>query len=130
MCLETGVGSGSIYQESNLFETEAEALAAATIEADEKNKSVDWVVQLYNKSLDISDYQLDNAKIKLASDAELKSRAFLWNIEELLEAIEEASDKEAILEAVQDYKSYGFKRDMQAIGKPLPADASAEKVPA
>jgi hypothetical protein len=34
MCHETGVGSGSVYYESNLFATEAEALVAGQAEAD------------------------------------------------------------------------------------------------
>jgi hypothetical protein len=40
MCIETGIGSGSVYQESRLFLTEAEALANAEIEA--RLRTVEW----------------------------------------------------------------------------------------
>lgn len=36
MCSETGIGSGAIYQESQLFATEEEAMASATAEADKR----------------------------------------------------------------------------------------------
>jgi hypothetical protein len=36
MCSETGIGSGSIYQESQLFSTEDEAMAVAIAEADKR----------------------------------------------------------------------------------------------
>lgn len=70
MCRETGIGSGSIYNECDLFPTEKEALEAAEIRATLANSSVEWIVKQYDKSLRVSDYQLSDATIK-AAEAEI-----------------------------------------------------------
>jgi len=64
MCQETGVGSGSVYYERDLFATEAEALEAADIKAKLQNAETKWVVEQYNKSLRVSDYQLSDASVQ------------------------------------------------------------------
>jgi hypothetical protein len=67
MALETGVGSGSVYREPNLFATEADALVAAQAKADAAN--VDpafWVAKQYNKSVRFCDYELKDARINAA----------------------------------------------------------------
>jgi hypothetical protein len=103
MCRETGVGSGSVYNEDDLFETEDAATIAAQAMADGQNTTVDWIVKLYDKSLKISDYQLESAALKLAKDAESRARRLLWNLDDLFGQIKGADDKEAILQAVEEY---------------------------
>lgn len=68
MCHETGVGSGTVYYEQDLFSTEAEALEAATIKAALANAATPWVVEQYNKSLRVCDYQLSDASVKAERD--------------------------------------------------------------
>ena len=68
MCVETGVGSGSIYHEEDLFATSDEAQAAADATAVTRTATVPWVVKLYDKSLSLSDYQIENAELKSARD--------------------------------------------------------------
>lgn len=101
MCRETGVGSGSVYNESDLFLTEEEALAAAKIKADLANTETKWIVELYNKSLSISDYQLDSATMRAAKDEKSRASSMLWNLGDLFSRIEEADSKDDILEAVE-----------------------------
>jgi hypothetical protein len=69
MCVETGVGSGSIYKESSLFATEEEALRAAQTKADLNNADASgWVAKQYAESVKFSDYELRDAAIKAAED--------------------------------------------------------------
>lgn len=117
MCVETGVGSGSIYNEDLLFETEDEALAAAQALADDQNTTTEWIVQLYNKTLSLSDYQIESAKLKLAADEASNARSSLWNLGYLFEQINEADDKDAIIELVEWYQKYDWQRDKDRIAK-------------
>lgn len=114
MCRETGVGSGSVYDECKLFATEAEALAAAEAMAALNNAEQKWIVDLYNKSLEISDYQLENAKANLADEYKRKIGSLFWGVSELFDTIAEADDKDAILEAIDDYKRFSWERDKSA----------------
>ncbi len=71
MCVETGVGSGTIYRESNLFPDYETALQVATMEATRMDSEIPWIVELYKGTLDLSDYQLSDARDKGAvNDAE------------------------------------------------------------
>lgn len=115
MCRETGVGSGSVYDEARLFETEEQALAAAQAMADEQNSTSEWIVQLYNKTLSLSDYQIENAKMKLADEAKSRANSMLWNLGYLFDQIDEADDKDAILECIQYYREYDWQRDKDKI---------------
>jgi hypothetical protein len=111
MCRETGVGSGSVYAEDKLFETEAEALVAAEAMAAEKNATAQYIVTRYNQTLEISDYQLDSAMIAEAKEQASAARLLIWNINGLFEQIGEAGDKDAIVELIDDYKKYTWERD-------------------
>lgn len=115
MCNETGVGSGSVYNESDLYPTEEEALGAAKINADLANAKTEWVVTQYNKSLKVSDYQLGSAALKLAQEEKSRAGSMLWNLSDLFSKIEDADDKDAILEAVEDYKTYDWARDKEKV---------------
>jgi hypothetical protein len=59
MARETGVGGGSVYDETDLYPTREEAQAAAEIKAAHETVTTPWVVERYSKSLSISDYQLN-----------------------------------------------------------------------
>lgn len=113
MCAETGVGGGSVYYESDLFATEEEALTAATAKAKTADLKVKHVADRYNRTLEISDYQLESALLKQAGEAAKKAHALLWNLNDLFTSIEEADDKDAILEAVDDYKRFSWERDKE-----------------
>lgn len=111
MCRETGVGSGSVYDEAKLFETEGEAMSAAEAMATLANQTTEWVVKQYNRTLEISDYQLENAALKLANDAVLKARSMLDNLNDLFGMIAEADSVEDIRDKVEEYKEYDWFRD-------------------
>lgn len=119
MCLETGVGSGSVYDEDRLFETDDEAMQAAQGLADGQNVSVEWIVKLYDKSLKISDYQLENAALKLAAQEKSRAGSMLWSLGDLFGRIEEAADKDAILEAVKEYREYEWEGDKKRASEAL-----------
>ncbi len=118
MCVETGVGGGSVYYESDLFETEGAASTAAQARAASADATIKHIAERYNRTLEISDYQFESALLKdaaiAASRARSRARELLWNLNDLFAAIEEASDKDAILEAVEDYKRYNWERDKAA----------------
>nr|WP_278374564.1 hypothetical protein [Brucella anthropi] len=111
MCVETGVGSGSVYNERDLHPSEAEAIAAAQLIADDQNQTVDWVVKQFNQTLEISDYQLANAALKLASDKAYAAGSMLYRLQDLFELIKEAADKDEILEAIGDYVEHDWQND-------------------
>lgn len=114
MCIETGVGGGSVYDEARLFPTEAEALAVASVMAAQLDKG-EWTAALYNRTLEVSDWQLETGKMKLAKEAESRANSMLWNLGYLFGQIEEAADKDAILEHVQFYRDYDWQRDKDNI---------------
>ena len=120
MCRETGIGSGSTYEEAKLFETEAEAIVIATLMAAESNRSTDWIVKQYDQSLEISDYQIENAAMKLAQDAKSRAGSMLWNLTELFDKIGEAEGKDEILEAVEDYKRFDWDSDKSKVSEVEP----------
>lgn len=111
MCRETGVGSGSVYNEDRLFPTEAEALEFAKGFAGEANANTEWIVKLYDRALEMSDYEFSNAALKSADRARLRAQEMLYNLSALFSAIEEADDKDAILEAIEQYKEWDWARD-------------------
>lgn len=117
MCRETGVGSGSVYDEARLFETETGAMAAAALMADEANQKTEWIVKQYDQALSISDYQIENAAMKLAQDAKSRAGSMLWNLSELFDKIAEADGKDEILEAVEDYKRFDWARDKAKVSE-------------
>lgn len=124
MCRETGVGSGSVYPEAKLFVTEAEALTASEAMAADANATHDWVVSLYDKTLEVSDYQLEHAMMKQAKDYQSKVGSLFWNVSDLFDQINEADGKDAILELVEDYKKYTWERDKKHF-----AEAGIEAAP-
>lgn len=121
MCVETGVGGGSVYRESRLFPTEEEALQAAKLLADKANAETSWVVELYEKTLSISDYQLGSALIEEARKQRQDASALLYNLRSLFDDIEEADDKDEILEAVNNYRARKWESDKTTAAEQVPA---------
>lgn len=119
MCRETGIGSGSVYNEDDLFETEEAATLAAQLKANEQNTTVEWLVKLYDRSLRISDYQLESAALKLAAKEKSRASLMLWNLSDLFGRIEDADDKEAILEAIKEYREYEWESDKKDAAKEM-----------
>lgn len=69
MCQETGVGSGTVHRELDLYQTEDEALAAAEISATRCNADYPEFVKKTLGRVDLSDYQLSDATLKSDRDA-------------------------------------------------------------
>lgn len=62
MCKETGVGSGSVYYEAELFSTREAAEKDADDRAKHQNSTNKQVIEKYKWSLEASQYQLNGAK--------------------------------------------------------------------
>lgn len=62
MCHETGVGSGSVYSQDDLFPDYDLAFEAAKAKAASSNVAVEWVAKLYDRTLDLSDYEMTSAE--------------------------------------------------------------------
>lgn len=100
MCVETGIGSGNLYRESEMFSDEASALIAAKLKAAEQNAETPWVVEQWNRALEISDYQLSDA-IKEAAD---KARIH-WNVRlgMLFDDLREAEDIDGVKRVLERF---------------------------
>ena len=98
MCVETGVGSGSLYAEDRLFATEAEAMAAATALADEQSRTIEHCVEQFNASLEVSDYQLDDAREHVEKKA---LSALQWKMRDLVEDMQSADTIEDVKERLE-----------------------------
>ncbi len=85
MCVETGVGSGSIYYEKDMFSTHEEAMTVAALKAAEHDKGIEWVAKLYDKTLSLSDYEMNSAEREANkaahSEAMTKIRHFFDDLE-------------------------------------------------
>lgn len=115
MCAESGIGSGSVYNEDDLFATHDEAMAAATLKAASANSTHEHVVALYNKTLELSDYQLGDAMMEAARKQASINGQLLWNVTELFDTIKQADSKEAMIEAVEEYEEYSRKGDLSTL---------------
>lgn len=100
MCRETGVGSGTIHDQADLFLTEEEAMCAAELKAKAQNSTTEWVVKRYNKSVELSDYQLESAAIKSAKDQKIRHSVDLQMLFEDLRACETLS---AVTETIDGF---------------------------
>ena len=58
MCVETGVGSGTVHYEGTLFSNREDADAAAQLLADKLTSENTQCIERYADSLSVSDYQL------------------------------------------------------------------------
>lgn len=98
MCVETGVGSGSVYSERDLFPTEEAARTAATAKANVANlDATGWVAKLYDKRAKFADYQFKDAQIEAAKSA---SSRILHDVGYLLEDLAEAENLDRVREYI------------------------------
>ena len=105
MCLETGVGSGSIYNESILFLTEDEALKAAQAIAYEANNGgVTWVAEQYNKTLEVNDYQLSDGREHLEA---VRARRLSYRLGDLRDEIAGRVSMEDVRRIIESFKDGG-----------------------
>jgi hypothetical protein len=108
MCRETGVGSGAVYNEADFFTIESDAMDAAQLKADEQNATISIIVERYNATLKISDYQLESAMIEISKGITSKAREVLYNIQELQNDI---IDRAETLQDARDYFTEYMERD-------------------
>lgn len=118
MCRETGVGSGSVYKEADLFTTEEEARKESERRAAHENSTDTFIVERFNKTLELSDYQLESGLMELAKRERSRAGELLWYMNDLFAEIAEAENKDAILELVDDYKNRRWPADCAASPKP------------
>ena len=98
MCHETGIGSGSLYREEDLYATEEEARVAAQAKADAANADPQgWVAQQYEGSLKLSDYQLKDAQVEAADMARISAEVGLGMLLDDLRAAEDMTDIRQII---------------------------------
>lgn len=98
MCIETGVGSGSVYYEPDLFPTHDEAMVAAEAKAAADNIQVPWVGEQYKKSVRVCDYQLESASLKLAKDQKISHSVQLQGLFDDLRSCETPDEIREVLE--------------------------------
>lgn len=100
MCRETGIGSGTIHDEADLFRTEEEAMRAAELKAKAQNSTTEWVIKQYDKSLSLSDYQLESATIKSAKDQKIRHSV---DLQMLFEDLRSCETIDAVIETIDGF---------------------------
>ena len=99
MCCETGIGSGTVFNERDLFATKEEAYAAAEIKAAATNSDEElWVAKQFNKTARFSDYQFSDAQSEAARD---RARRYSYRVQYLFEDLKEAESLEQVRSAVE-----------------------------
>lgn len=102
MCHETGVGSGSVYRERDLFASEGEALVAAQAKADVANADQGcWVAKQYNKTARFSDYQFSDARSEAACD---RARMYSIRVGYLFEELTDANSLDDVRASVDRWR--------------------------
>lgn len=100
MCRETGVGSGTIHSEADLFHTEEEAMRASEVKAKAQNANTEWVVKQYDKSLSLSDYEIENAVLKSAEDQKIRHSV---DLQMLFEELRVCESLPAVIETINNF---------------------------
>lgn len=117
MCHETGVGSGSVYREHDLFETEAEALATAETRAKVQNAEAGgWIAKRYAETARFCDYQLKDAAIEAA---DRQSREHHHAVQYLLEDIEGAYDLGEVKASIERFRERATSGAFDDLAGPL-----------
>lgn len=105
MCHETGIGSGTLYYEDRLFDTEEEALRHAHGLAQVGNMDANgWVAQQYSETVKFCDYQLKDAEMEAAKSV---GRRMADEARYLVEDIEGAVDIEDVKSAIKRWRERG-----------------------
>lgn len=99
MCLETGICSGSVYNERDLFSNKSEAAEAADILAAKRNKDNPHLVSHYNKVVALKDYQISDAKAKAAN---LELNKYRWEVQDFVEELERCVSLEEVQQKIRD----------------------------
>jgi len=102
MCVETGVGSGSVYYESDLFTSHEEATTVAKLKASEADTKVEWVAKLYDTTLSLSDYELTNAEREANKAAH---SALMSKIRDFFDDLEWSDDVDAMRKRVEEFRN-------------------------
>lgn len=102
MCVETGVGGGSVYLESDLFASKAQAESAAEIKAKCLDQSVKWVKERYDRSVRFCDYELRPA---VAAAEKERISVLQWKMHDLLNDLDACDDLEAVRERINKERS-------------------------
>jgi len=100
MCRETGVGSGSIYNENSLYPTHDEAMAAAKEQAESSFKNTEWVAKLYNRTLEVSQHSMLKA-VEFTSEKKLNELG--WAVRWLIEGLEDCETMEQVKREIEKY---------------------------
>lgn len=98
MCHQTGVGSGTIHYESDLFADEQEAQTVATLRASKETAETERLVTRYNRTLALSDYQLENAVTLDLQAARFKFECAAENLVDDLDSAETHGDVRALVD--------------------------------
>lgn len=101
MCRETGIGSGTIHSEADMFDSEEDAMRAAEIKAKAQNSTTEWVVKQYDKSLALSDYQLESAAIKSVKDQKIRHSV---DLQMLFQDLRSCETIEAVTETIDNFE--------------------------
>lgn len=127
---ETGIGSGQIYQQSKLYSTQEEALAAAQAMADEGNAKIVATAEHITK-LDMSMHTVDVAAMRGLRDAHYNAwsayRRLKSDIEELVpEDGSDVGDVGEFVDAIRDALRFDAKyRDKPALDRLVSAAVDA-----
>lgn len=102
MAHETGIGSGQVYTEDDLFVSEEDAHAMATVKATLANaEQKGTAFQSRSRTARFCDYQLKDASIEAANSE--KSRA-LYKIGDLISDIEDAETLDDVRRSVRRFR--------------------------
>lgn len=101
MCVETGVGSGSVYHEADIFKDREAALEAAKIQCSIKNSDEGSLPKkTYDKALSVCDYQLLEGVQR--EDRE-SSRRMSYKLHDFIQSIKDCTNMSEIKEVLQDH---------------------------
>lgn len=108
MCAETGVGSGQIYREANLFDTEEAAMMTAKQLAWNRNQEAGPAKYSKELALKLHDYQLSDALVKSAESRERETR---YELEDFVTKIADAVEFDGIEGVKRALKAYRGEED-------------------
>lgn len=111
MCIETGIGSGSVYYEQKLFSDKALADAAAQLEADRINSETKHSVDRYNKSLNRSSLRMESAILKEAKEIEENAREYSANVRYLVSDLRNCKTIDEMNDTIDDYIKYRMPKE-------------------
>lgn len=130
MCEETGVGSGSIYEQHNLYATRDEALAVATLKAAVLNEKENLKPSRL-EARRISGFRLKDATLKDLEAKRYKARCLADHLRSLVEEQQsehveyngDKKDRDELLEELE--RLLRFYADPDYVGEPTREDTDA-----